>query len=75
LTLILGMKKLTFSLPEEIDETEIKMAIASVLFDKGLFSSGQAADFVGISKRMFLETVGKYGVTIFGETEEDLRNE
>jgi len=26
----------------------------------------------GVSRRKFLEEVGKYGVSIFGETEEDL---
>jgi hypothetical protein len=35
-------------------------------------SSGQAADLVGISKREFIETVGLYGVSIFGETTDDI---
>ena len=48
------------------------MAVAAVLFDKGVLSSGQAADYVGITKREFLENVGKYGVSIFGETPGDL---
>lgn len=48
------------------------MQIAAILFEKGMISSGQAAKLVGISKREFLETVGKYGVSIFGETSEDL---
>ena len=37
-------------------------------------SSGQAADLVGISKREFLENVGKYGVSIFGENIEDIEH-
>jgi len=32
----------------------------------------QAADLVGISKREFIETVGHYGVSIFGESIDDL---
>lgn len=67
------MKTLTIQLPDEADEKEAKMIVASALFDKGILSSGQAAKFVGISKREFLETVGQYGVSIFGETEEDLQ--
>lgn len=67
------MKTLTIELPDEVDEREAKMIVASALFDKGIFSSGQAANFVGISKREFLETAGQYGVSIFGETEEDLQ--
>jgi predicted HTH domain antitoxin len=66
------MKTLTINIPEETNEKEVRMAVAAVLFDKGILSSGQAAEFAGISKREFIETVGKYGVSIFGETETDL---
>lgn len=67
------MKTLTINLPEEVNEKEIKMAVAAILFDKGVLSSGQAAEFVGISKREFIENVGKYGVSIFNETPDDLK--
>jgi hypothetical protein len=66
------MKKLTLTLPEEINEKDFKMAVAAILFDKAIFSSGQAADFVGISKKEFIENVGKFGVSVFGETTDDL---
>ncbi len=68
------MKTLTINLPEETNEKEVKMAVAAILFDKGILSSGQAAEFAGISKREFIETVGHYGVSIFGETKDDLRS-
>lgn len=70
------MKTLTLNLPVEIEEENekgLKMAVAAFLFDKAILSSGQAAEFAGISKREFLETVGKYGVSIFGETLEDIK--
>ncbi len=67
------MKKIILNLPEEVEEKELKMAIAAILFEKAIFSSGQAADFVKITKREFLETVGKYGISIFGETADDLK--
>lgn len=67
------MKKLTLTLPEDVNEKEVKMLVAVVLFEKGILSSGQAADFAGITKREFLENAGKYGVSIFGETAEDLK--
>ncbi|GMQ26262.1 hypothetical protein Aoki45_29440 [Algoriphagus sp. oki45] len=67
------MKTITLKVPESADEKEIKMQIAAVLFERGILSSGQAAELVGISKRKFIESVGKYGVTVFGETEEDLK--
>ena len=66
------MKTLTFKIPDSVDEAAVKMLLASQLFAKGIMSSGQAADLVGITKREFLENVGKYGVSIFGETIEDL---
>ena len=72
------MKTLTLNIPDTVDEMDVKMQLAAQLFDKGVLSSGQAADIVGITKRQFLEQVGKYGVSIFGETKEDLskiRNE
>ena len=66
------MKSLTLTLPEETNEQEVKMAVAAMLFDKGILSSGQAAEYAGITKREFLTTVGNYGVSMFGETPEDL---
>jgi len=66
------MKSLTLTLPEETNEQEVKMAVAAMLFDKGILTSGQAAEYAGITKREFLTTVGNYGVSIFGEAPEDL---
>lgn len=67
------MKTLSIDVPEETDEHEVKMAVAAVLYDKCLLSAGQAAASVGISKRAFIESVGKYGVSVFSETIEDLK--
>jgi predicted HTH domain antitoxin len=66
------MKTITINLPEEAELDNVKMIIATSLFEQGVLSSGQAAELVGITKRQFLEEVGKYGVSIFGETAEDL---
>ncbi len=66
------MKSLTISLPEEIELPRAKMIIAASLFEQGILSSGQAAELVGIPRRQFLEEVGKYGVSIFGETVGDI---
>lgn len=70
----MSMKNLTIQIPDSVDEADVKMEVAAHLFEKGILSSGQAAELVGISKREFLETVGKYGVSIFGETVEDIEN-
>lgn len=66
------MKSLTINLPEGVELHRVKMIIAASLFEQGILSSGQAAELVGISRRQFLEQVGKYGVSIFGETAEDI---
>jgi predicted HTH domain antitoxin len=66
------MKTVTLQVPDEADERRIKMAVAAVLFERAIFSSGQAAEFAGITKREFVEKVGSYGVSIFGETKDDL---
>ncbi|MCC5931154.1 MAG: UPF0175 family protein [Cyclobacteriaceae bacterium] len=66
------MKTLTIQLPDNVDEKYVKMQLAAHLFDKGMMSSGQAADMVGITKREFIETVGQFGVSIFAETADDL---
>ncbi len=66
------MKTLTIQLPDTVDEKDVKMQLAAHLYDKGIMSSGQAANLVGISKREFIESVGQYGVSIFGESIDDL---
>lgn len=59
-------------------EFEIRMLVAAKLFEQGRLSSGQAADMVGLSKKAFLELLGKYGISMFGysfeELGEDLRH-
>lgn len=66
------MKTLKLQLPDTVDEKDVKMQLAAHLYDKGIMSSGQAANLVGVSKREFIETVGQYGVSIFGESIDDL---
>jgi predicted HTH domain antitoxin len=66
------MKTITINLPEEVELDKVKMIIAVSLFEQGILSSGQAAELVGISRRQFLEEVGKYDVSIFGENETDI---
>ena len=66
------MKTLILNIPDSVNDNEVKMQLAAQLFEKGVLSSGQAADLVGISKREFIENVGKYGVSIFGESIDDI---
>lgn len=66
------MKTLTLKIPDSVNEIDVKMQLAAIFFEKGLMSSGQAAELAEISKREFLETVGQYGVSIFGEDLDDI---
>jgi predicted HTH domain antitoxin len=66
------MKTLTLKIPDSVNEIDFKMQLAAQLYEKGIMSSGQAADLAGISKREFIENVGKYGVSVFGEGIEDI---
>ena len=56
-----------FNIPDglKLSEFELAMMLASKLFEEGLISSGQGAEMVGVSKRTFVELLGKYNVSIF----------
>ena len=68
------------NLPKSVDinDFEIKMIVASKLYELGKLSAGQAAEVAGVTKRTFIELLGKYNVSVFGydekELEEDLQN-
>lgn len=68
---------LELNLPDsvQLSEFEIKMTLAAKLYEDGTLSGGQAAELVGISKRAFLEQLGKYGVSVFGYSGEELRED
>lgn len=74
------MAEITLKIPgtAEVSTFELNMIVASRLFESGKLSSGQAAEMVGLSKRAFIELLGKFGVSVFGyssvELMADLKN-
>lgn len=66
----------TVKLPKSLgmSEFEINMLVAAKIYEAGKISTGQGAEMVGLSKRAFIELLGKYNVSVFGYTldEEDL---
>ena len=74
------MRTFSFQLPEtlEMNEKEIAMSLALKLYEDGKLSLGQAAEMVGLSKRTFVELLGRYGVSLFNfpasELSNDIRN-
>ncbi|WP_221393881.1 UPF0175 family protein [Dyadobacter sp. NIV53] len=71
------MKTLTINLPESVEseEFELKMIFAGQLYERGKVTLGQAADIVGINKRTFIEIMGRFGFSIFGDSVEDLKSD
>jgi predicted HTH domain antitoxin len=71
------MKSITINLPDNIEltEKEVAMILAAKLYDMEILTMGRAAEVAGISKREFMETVGKYGVETFKYTIEDLKHD
>jgi predicted HTH domain antitoxin len=51
------------------------MTFAVKLYENRRLSLGQAADAVGLTKRAFSELLGWYGVSLFSQTVEDLRED
>jgi predicted HTH domain antitoxin len=51
------------------------MIVAAKLYEDAILSSGQAAQIVGLSKRAFIEMLGKYGVSVFSTSISDLHSD
>ncbi|WP_219932532.1 UPF0175 family protein [Perlabentimonas gracilis] len=68
------MNKVILNIPENINlkTFDFSVYVASKMYEDGLVSAGQASEMVGISKRAFIEILGKYGVSLFSQSVEDL---
>jgi predicted HTH domain antitoxin len=71
------MKTIHFQVPDDIDlkDFEYTMIIATKLYEDGKLSSGQAAQIAGISKRAFIELLGRYKVSVFSSSLVDLHSD
>ena len=71
------MKTIQIKLPDNVDinELDLAMIVASKLYEDGKLSSGQAAEVAGLTKRTFIELLGKYGVSVFDENAQDLNTD
>lgn len=54
---------------------EAKMAAAMKLFERGRFSSGQAAQFAGVGRQEFLLSCRQWGVDTVNWDEEEIARE
>ena len=71
------MRKIEVNIPESIDlkDHDLSMIIATKLYEDAKLSAGQAAEIVGLSKRAFIEILGKYGVSVFSTSISDLHTD
>ncbi|WP_231636814.1 MULTISPECIES: UPF0175 family protein [Planktothricoides] len=65
--------ELKVNLPPGLSEDEAKLLLAIKLYEVGKVSLGKAAKLAGYSKRSFIEILGKYRVTVFAYSPEELR--
>jgi predicted HTH domain antitoxin len=71
------MSTLNLKIPPslQVSEFDLVMTLASKLYEEGKLSSGQGAEMAGVSKKAFLELLGKYNVSVFGYTAEELKDD
>ncbi len=71
------MRIIQLQVPDEVDlkDYDFSMIIASKLYEDGKLSAGQAAEMAGLSKRTFIELLGRYGVSVFSTSLSDLESD
>ena len=79
------MNTLTIEYPSEIlwalqeepgeFEAEVKLLLALKLYETGRLSTGLAAQMAGVSRIAFFYELGKYGLSPFSETVDDLEED
>lgn len=60
--------------PEEF-ERELKFLVAAKLYELGRISSGRAAELAGMSRVEFLNHLGRYRISLFNYSLEELERE
>jgi predicted HTH domain antitoxin len=71
------MRTIQLNIPDSVDlkDYDFSMIIASKLYEEAKLSAGQAAEIVGLSKRAFIEMLGKYNVSVFSTSIADLHSD
>ena len=71
------MKTLTLEIPDsvDLDEHSVKMLLAGNLYQQRKLTLGEAANLTGLTKRAFIEVMGKYGFSVISDSLEDLHSD
>ena len=64
-------------IPDSLDlsDRELAMLVASMLYEEGKLSIGQAAEVAGLSKLSFIELLGERKISVFNYPVEDLKTD
>ena len=71
------MRTMTLTVPQVVlpSTFDYSVYLAAKLYEDAILSAGQAAELASLSKRSFIEIMGKYGVSPFSINYEDLLND
>jgi hypothetical protein len=71
------MSSITLDIPESLNlkTFDLSIYLASKMYEDKILTAGQAAQLAGLSKRSFIEIMGKYGVSVFSKSSDDLLND
>jgi len=71
------MKSIVLNVPDtkNLLSFDFSVYLAGKLYEDEILSSGQAAAVANLSKRAFIEIMGKYGISIFSANIDDLMND
>jgi len=71
----MSVSELRVELPDALSQEEARTLLAVKLYEVGRVTLGQAAKIADLSKRSFLEVLGRHSVPVFNYSPEDLRRE
>ena len=71
------MKSIVLNMPDSggLNSFNVSVYLATKMYEDGFLTAGQAAEVAGLTKRAFIEIMGKYGVSVFSHNMEDLEND
>ena len=69
------MKTIELKIPEGLNEKGVILLLAGKLYENGNVTAGEAAEMTGLSKKAFLEILGKFNISILSTSTESLDND
>lgn len=71
------MRELVINIPDELDldVQEASMLLAAQLYELGKLSLGQASELAGLTKKAFIDLLGRYNISIFNASVNELDND